>query len=213
MIADLKDDHMVELDFSTSESLTGADRTALAIAGGLYQIADTFRAVAPTQASPAAAAHARHAATVLEVLADEAWNLVGSGASPGAQFALRQLGRSTTRAIAALQRGASPDVVAQAMSAYFANLHSALDRLEATAERRLRAALDAFRASASLAEPEVALHQPSLQPGGHIGYCIEFGNADLYRNVHSLISAALAPPTFLPNDDTPFVGRNGASTG
>jgi hypothetical protein len=212
MISDPETEDMVEVDFSASGPLTGADRTVMSIAGGLNQMAETFRAVAPTQTTPVATERALHAATVLDELADEAWNLVGSGTTPGAQFALRQLGRSTALAVAALRRGASPEFVAEAMGGYFSNLHSVLDRLEATAERRLLVAFAAFRASLQLAQLEVAqpglraLPQRSLQSTRRVGGPVELGSADLYRNVHALIAAALAPPTFLPNDDPHSLG-------
>jgi hypothetical protein len=201
MIVDAQTEDTVELDFSASGPLPGADRTVLSIAGGLSQIAETFRGVAPTQATPAATARALHAATVLDELADEAWNLVGNGSTPAAQFAVRQLGRSTALAVDALRRGASPDVVAEAIGAYFSNVHSVLDRFEATAERRLFSAIATFRAGIRLAEQQVASIERPLQAVGRTGGRIEPGVADLRNNVHALISAALAPPSLLPNEN------------
>jgi hypothetical protein len=206
MIADPQTD-TIELEFSASLPFTAADRTVASIADGFSQVAATFRAAAPAQASPDAAVRAHDTASLLDELADEAWNLLGAGSTPGAQFALRELSRSTELVVDALRRGTSLDLVAEVIAAYFANLQSQLARLEVNAGRRLRAALAAFRASLSLVQLAVASYQRALQPNRRVGGRFEVGSADLYRNVHSLVAAALAPPAFLPNDDTTFVGR------
>jgi hypothetical protein len=83
------------------------------------------------------------------------------------------------------------------VNSYFSNLHSLLDQLEATAERRLLAAVAAFRKRVRYAQHVVAPHQRSLQKTRRACGLIEQRSADLYNNVHALIAAALAPPTLL----------------
>jgi hypothetical protein len=190
-IPDPPSDPEFEVDFSDAVHLSDVDLAVGSIASRLSEVAETFRA------TRSAVNRTLEAAAVLDGLAEECAALVGAGTSLKAQLNLLRLDDATEHAVHALRRGASPDRVGAAMDHFFWRLHGVLVRLEALAERQDLARINAFDANARRAHTQLrSALSPTMRRTARNK--TNFAGFDLYRFVHALIFAALAPPTHLP---------------